>query len=361
MSKDEAKRLVAQMSNFCKVYANMEGFCVGDGSKNGGIFIRCVCKLFKDVKFVTKHRWPNMIFKIRQYTKQEATIFGNLLNFTQLVENEGTLAREVVFGSKYSGIIPFEEQMKDYDGLLMSLGSLGVLEAASSLESIASSRTPFLSPSVASNNHGIDLYRGCSDHEDDISVANMQKTSNSRDRNVSMNNSSIMKFFRQAVCDSIVICFKEGKLTTKANDFDFVEYFDEKLKNGKINGGLRYIYEKYYCFMSDVNGDKLQYMDKTAFKKGLEKCLIVCKIDNVLNTVYQTLSVDFEMIHSDDFSSQCSITVFNFDQKLVQFFSVYALNRYCYTLPYSSFSSVLRNISSVNKIWGWQRFVITIE
>ena len=106
IGKDEARTLVGQMANFSKLYANIEGFSVGDGSLHGGIFLRSVCKVFKDTKYVSSHKFTQMIFKIREYTKRAATLNGTLFNFTQIVENEGTLEREVVFGSKYANILP---------------------------------------------------------------------------------------------------------------------------------------------------------------------------------------------------------------------------------------------------------------
>ena len=101
ISKVEAHKLVAQMANFSKIYANTEGFSVMGGSQHGGIFMRSVCKIFKDTKYVSNHKFTDIIFKIREYTKRNATLNNKLFNFTQLVENEGTLEREVVFGSKY--------------------------------------------------------------------------------------------------------------------------------------------------------------------------------------------------------------------------------------------------------------------
>ena len=106
ISKEDAHILVGQMANFAKIFANVEGFSVADGSQNGGIFLRNVCRVFKDTKFVSKNKFTQLVFKIREYTKREATLMGTLFNFTQIVENEGTLERPVVFGSKYNNIIP---------------------------------------------------------------------------------------------------------------------------------------------------------------------------------------------------------------------------------------------------------------
>ena len=85
------------MSNFYKLYANTEGFVVADGNIKGGLFLRSVCKLFKRQEFVLKHNWDDMVLKIREYTKRDATINSNLVNFTQMVENGGTLERVVQF------------------------------------------------------------------------------------------------------------------------------------------------------------------------------------------------------------------------------------------------------------------------
>ena len=106
ISKEDSHKLVAQMANFCKLFANVEGNSVLDASQTGGVFLNNVCKVFKDVKFVSKHKWTQMIFKIREYTKRYATLYGELYNFTQIVENEGTLEREVLFGSKNANITP---------------------------------------------------------------------------------------------------------------------------------------------------------------------------------------------------------------------------------------------------------------
>ena len=106
IGKEQASTLVAQMANFCMVYTNVERFSVGDGAVNGAIFLKNVCKVFKDTKFVSKHKWTDLIFKIREYTKRDATLMRNLFNFTQLVESEGTLERVVIFGSKHANIIP---------------------------------------------------------------------------------------------------------------------------------------------------------------------------------------------------------------------------------------------------------------
>ena len=104
--KEDASALVAQMSNFSKLYANVDGFVVADSSASGGIFTRNICKVFKDTKFVRKNKWSDIIIKIREYTKRDATLFGRLLNMTQLVENEGTLEQPVIFASKYLNLMP---------------------------------------------------------------------------------------------------------------------------------------------------------------------------------------------------------------------------------------------------------------
>ena len=116
INKEDAHTLVGQMANFSKIYANTEGFSVMGGSEHGGIFMRSVCRVFKDTKYVQNHKFTNIIFKIREYTKREATLKNNLVNFTQIVENEGTLERQVVFGSKYISSL-FSHSMLNNDAL----------------------------------------------------------------------------------------------------------------------------------------------------------------------------------------------------------------------------------------------------
>ena len=106
---------MAQMANFAKIYANAEGFSVMGGSQHGGIFMRSVCKVFKDNKYVRNHKFTDIIFKIREYTKRDATLKNNLFNFTQIVENEGTLERQLIFGSKYINSL-FSHELDQADG-----------------------------------------------------------------------------------------------------------------------------------------------------------------------------------------------------------------------------------------------------
>ena len=115
VGKADADNYSAQMSNFSKIYANVEGCSVADGSKYGGLFLRSVCKVFKDIKFLNKNDWSKMIFKIREYTKRDATIDGTLFNFTQLVEDEGTMERPVWFHKRpeYLDIVHEEEEDED--------------------------------------------------------------------------------------------------------------------------------------------------------------------------------------------------------------------------------------------------------
>ena len=93
--------IYAQESNCCKLYANTDGFAVAEGDKRGGIFLRSVFKVFRDVNWVSTHNILDIQQKIREYTKVAATICGNLSNFTQLVENVGTLERDIRFQPKY--------------------------------------------------------------------------------------------------------------------------------------------------------------------------------------------------------------------------------------------------------------------
>lgn len=106
ISKAEANVVAAQMSNFCKVWANVEGFCVGDGSHNGGLFLRNVTKVFKDQRFVKSHDLNDIILKIREYTKRDATLIG-FVNFTQIVESESTMERSIRFNQNMSQYTAF--------------------------------------------------------------------------------------------------------------------------------------------------------------------------------------------------------------------------------------------------------------
>ena len=63
ISKDERDTLVAQNSNFSKVYATIEGCSVADGSVGGGLFLRNVLEVFKYYQFVLSHKWSDMIVK----------------------------------------------------------------------------------------------------------------------------------------------------------------------------------------------------------------------------------------------------------------------------------------------------------
>ena len=133
IGKEEAVTLVAQMANFCKVYANTEGFSVADGSKNGGLFLRCVIKVFGDTEFVKKHSLSDIILKIRQYTKREATLTG-LFNFTQLVENEGTLEKQFRFVKKHLKITDIQEKIENTKKKNVKLNYFQLLQRCKELE-----------------------------------------------------------------------------------------------------------------------------------------------------------------------------------------------------------------------------------
>ena len=101
VGKEKSKGISAQVSNFCKVYATAEGYSVLSGSLKGGIFLRSCCKVFKDKQFVSQHLWSELILKIREYTKRQATIIGNKngldIKFIQIVEEEGTMDYPIRF------------------------------------------------------------------------------------------------------------------------------------------------------------------------------------------------------------------------------------------------------------------------
>ena len=97
ISKEESSMYGAQLSNFCKLWANVNGFAVSGGNKHGGIFLRNVCKVFKDEKFILSNTWDNIVLKISQYTKTSGTMVNNLINITQIVEYESTLEKSIRF------------------------------------------------------------------------------------------------------------------------------------------------------------------------------------------------------------------------------------------------------------------------
>ena len=120
VDKDTAARLATNTSNFLKIYATPDGYSVADGAAKGGLFLRNFCKVLKDRDFVSKHYLNDIVLKIREYTKREATIVSNLFEFTQIVETEGTLAKNVKILSKMSNFSLMGQNwfgvMSDYDG-----------------------------------------------------------------------------------------------------------------------------------------------------------------------------------------------------------------------------------------------------
>ena len=141
ISKYESKIHSSQMANFCKLWANVEGFSVADGSENGGLFLRNICKIFKDRKFTMCHKWSDIIIKIRENTKRDASLIGTF-NFTQLVENEDTLEKPIIF-------LPFGVDFKhehrtrsraaistrDHDGSVGDSTTNTIISVKSSIES----------------------------------------------------------------------------------------------------------------------------------------------------------------------------------------------------------------------------------
>ena len=117
VSKDVASQLAGQDSNFLKIYGTTEGHAVADGTLHGGLFLRNFCKLFKDKDFISSHYLDDIILKIREYTKREATIASNLLQFTQIVETEGTLEKKLKFFNK----MDYNENINDIDTLTRKL------------------------------------------------------------------------------------------------------------------------------------------------------------------------------------------------------------------------------------------------
>ena len=117
ISKEEAKLVAAQMSNFCKLFATPEGYAVGDGSQNGGMLLRNVCKCFNDKQFIRENFWSDIIVKIRNVAKRQATVIGNNdglnLSFTQIAENEGTMETRLKFDIKYDSIPELSDEKNE--------------------------------------------------------------------------------------------------------------------------------------------------------------------------------------------------------------------------------------------------------
>ena len=63
IGKQQAQEHFSAMSNFYKLWANVEGYSVADGSVNGGLFLRNVCKLFKDIQYIKKSQMDRHYFK----------------------------------------------------------------------------------------------------------------------------------------------------------------------------------------------------------------------------------------------------------------------------------------------------------
>ena len=119
LTKKKSQVLSSNYSNLCKIWANVDRYAVADGSLNGGLFLRNVAKLFQHKKWILNHNLNDIIFKIRECTKREATLMG-LVNFTQLVENEATMERPVRFDVFKENIVyktgqDFVDEMKAID------------------------------------------------------------------------------------------------------------------------------------------------------------------------------------------------------------------------------------------------------
>lgn len=102
VDQETADKLYAQTANFYSIYATSDSCLTADGSVNGGLFTRNVCRVFNDLEFVSDHTFDEIALNIRNGTKLDSTICGNLKNFTQVVPNESTLEKPVKFAFKYT-------------------------------------------------------------------------------------------------------------------------------------------------------------------------------------------------------------------------------------------------------------------
>ena len=107
MSREQADSFSTTLSNYCKIWANVEGFSVRE-SANGGLFLRNVAKVFGDPEFIEKNALTNIILKIRDYTKRSATHLG--YGSTELVEHQSTLDGPVEFRVNTREISPPERK-----------------------------------------------------------------------------------------------------------------------------------------------------------------------------------------------------------------------------------------------------------
>ena len=94
--QNELSNYASQDSNFCTIYATTPGYSVS-GSTKGGIFSLSVCQVFDQKMYVRNHDLNDMILKIRNTTKANSTIKGNLENMTMTVENTSTMEKKVYF------------------------------------------------------------------------------------------------------------------------------------------------------------------------------------------------------------------------------------------------------------------------
>ena len=141
--------------------------------------------MFKDRDFVSKHYLNDIILKIREYTKREATIMSTLVEFTQMVETEGTLEKNVKILSKMSNF-SFSQQSGFHLG---SLTSYNNDEYESGNEEI--SRKLLLTNLSNSEKIGV-LIEYEDSSEDREEMLNKLSSDNSNDKNLFIKHNFIM-------------------------------------------------------------------------------------------------------------------------------------------------------------------------
>ena len=84
-------------SNFCMIYANTEEYLV---SIDGSLFLRSMCKVFNDSKFVCGNSWRKIVDKIRQIVHSKSIWLPQKVALSRLVEFRSTLEADVMFGGQ---------------------------------------------------------------------------------------------------------------------------------------------------------------------------------------------------------------------------------------------------------------------
>ena len=109
ITASQAEYLASPEANFCYIFPTTEGHAAAERKNEGGYLIQSVCKVFNNTDFVIGKTLETLIKQIRMQTKMDATVykkgrekakrkkFKKKKNYTQTVENQGTLEYNVTF------------------------------------------------------------------------------------------------------------------------------------------------------------------------------------------------------------------------------------------------------------------------